>query len=277
MERTKRLNILFWLAIIAVLLGIFGIVLSYFLIKLLHPLIGYLALNLGGLLAFSAAYTLLSEFLLRRDFAKEMSNSIDEKLESVKLHESIVRSGLSEIFESFTDEILLQRLMDAGKVKMMVLRSNSFFRKNNRILKEKISKGLKLEILLPNTRNPELMALLAKKFTDNNHDPHDLANSIADCVNNWLRSRIWDGLAADAKTRLIIYLGDNYPVYSAYVFDEKELWYIPYQHRKDWQPIPVFVFKDNIQDLELFKDIDDSFKEQAYNLQEPLTAYDHGG
>ncbi|MFZ0739709.1 MAG: hypothetical protein WAM96_21620 [Candidatus Acidiferrales bacterium] len=64
-----------------------------------------------------------------------------------------------------------------------------------------------------------------------------------------------------------VFLTDKYPLYSAYVFDGTELWYVPYHQRKNWQPIPVFIFRGQIRGLEIFKDIEDTLNIAPYDLQ----------
>ena len=88
------------------------------------------------------------------------------------------------------------------------------------------------------------MALLSAKFSDYS-DPRELAESIRRVVNVWLKQEMYGKLTSDAQMRLRVLLIDKYPLYSAYVFDQRELWYIPYHHRNNHQPIPTFVLGRN--------------------------------
>jgi len=69
---------------------------------------------------------------------------------------------------------------------------------------------------------------------------------------------------------LTVRLSDKYPLYSAYLFDNIELWYIPYHYRKNWHPIPVFVYRRNISGLEVYKDLEDLFGTAAYDMSKAL-------
>src|SRR5580700_9578524 len=116
---------LLWSGAVAILVGIFFIVVSYFLndqrSSHYHPLTSYLLANFGALLIFTAGYTFISEFYLKRDFIQQLAVSLDDKLRTAKLHESILRSGLSEVCDRFNDERLLERMGQASNVRMLVM------------------------------------------------------------------------------------------------------------------------------------------------------------
>jgi hypothetical protein len=136
----------------------------------------------------------------------------------------------------------------------VITRSGHFFSGNYDKLAARIEKGFSFTVVLPNPKNPELMQLLYKKFTDAN-TPDELAVSIAKVINHWLKGKIFDALGREAKPRLKVYLSDKYPLYSAYTFDQRELWYIPYQYREDTQTIPVFVMRESFEGTEIYKDL----------------------
>jgi len=265
---------LVWYGVIAILLGVAVLILGYFWSDQhsshYYPFASFLALNLGGLLIFSAGYTLLTEFQLKRDFAREMSASIDEKLRTVQLNRTIIDSGIAEILLRFNDELLSRRIAEASGVKMLVMRNDTFFRENHEELRTRIASGqLSLEVVLPNPRNGNLMALLSAKYSDL-PDANRLGHSIAESANTWLREQIWQRCDPRPTDRFRLRLMETYPLYSAYLFDDKELWYIPYHHRQNWHPIPVFIYRGNIKTLELYKDLQEVFRTNPLDLSNPL-------
>src|SRR5438046_1263627 len=72
------------LAVLAFGLGAVLLVTAYFLGQPAfvgyNPFAAYLATNIGGLLIFVTAYSLLSEVLLKREFMQRLSEKLDEKL-----------------------------------------------------------------------------------------------------------------------------------------------------------------------------------------------------
>jgi hypothetical protein len=265
---------LIWYGVIAILIGIIVLILGYFWSdehsSHYYPFASFLALNLGGLLIFSAGYTLLTEFQLKRDFARDMSASIDEKLRTVELNRTIIDSGLTEILQRFSDELLSKRIAEAATVKMLVMRNDTFFRANHEELRARIAGGqFNLEVALPNPRNAALMTILSTKYSDL-PDANRLGQSIADSANTWLREQIWRKCDAQQRDRFRLRLSDTYPLYSAYLFDDKELWYIPYHQRKNWHPIPVFIYRTNVKTLELYKDLQEVFGTTPVDLNNPL-------
>jgi hypothetical protein len=263
-----------WLGITAILVGILVLTFGYFWSEEhaahYHPFGSFLAINIGGLLVFTAGYTLLSEFWLKRDFARQMSSSIDAKIQTMQLHQSIEDSGISEVFQKFNDDLLLRRLTSASSVKMLVMRNDTFFRANHEELKARIvASSLRLEVMLPDPRNATLMAALSIRYSDL-QGPQKLGDSIAASINTWLREQIWNKCTADQQRLLTVRLSDKYPLYSAYLFDNIELWYIPYHYRKNWHPIPVFVYRRNISGLEVYKDLEELFGTASYDMSKAL-------
>jgi hypothetical protein len=156
---------------------------------------------------------------------------------------------------------------------MLILRSSGFFSAKYSQLKSRMEEGkseFTLRVLLPNPCNIDLMTLMSAKFTDAN-TPQKLAESIANVVNSWLKASIYDKLRADRKGRVTVFFIDKYPLYSAYLFDHKEFWYIPYHHRNDHQDIPVFVFQTDFEGTEVFRDFDQLLSEAtAHDLSNAL-------
>jgi hypothetical protein len=113
---------------------------------------------------------------------------------------------------------------------------------------------LSLAVLLPNPCNIELMTLLSTKFSDYS-DPEELAKSIQRVINVWLKQEMYDKLSVERRSQLQVFLIDKYPLYSAYRFDRRELWYIPYHHRNNHQPLPTYVFGKEFDRTEVNKDL----------------------
>ena len=220
-----------------------------------NSFLAYLATNLGGLLVFSASYTLISEAYLRRDFAREMGSSIDAKLRDAQSDRSIAESGLVEVIPVFSYQKLHERVKRAQTVKMIVVKNTAYFREYRESVRERIAEGkLSLEIVMPNPEDLGLVEVASRRYDEFN-DANQLAESICTCVNVWLKEKIFNDLPDNSKDRMLLYLGRHTLLYSAYLFDREELWYIPYHCREGRHGIPVLVYKGVSDELPIYRDI----------------------
>jgi hypothetical protein len=230
--------------------GAILLVFAYFTDKA-HPFASFLLLQLGGLLVFAAGYTALSDYFVRKNFEKQVRTAID----FVRLDQSIKDSELMRITQKFSPDELDKRMKESSSVLMLVLRSDGFFSASYEQLRRRIELGnLRLTVMLPNPCNLELMVLMSAKFSDYS-DPQELAVSIRRVVNVWLRQEMHAKLTVEHRSQLEVLLIDKYPLYSAYVFDKRELWYIPYHHRSNHQALPTYVFGKDFDHTEVYKDI----------------------
>lgn len=239
-----------------ILIGILLLVVGYFTDKD-HPFVSFLSLQFGGLFIFGAGYSAISDYLVKKNFER----LVQEKMDWVRLDQSIKTFGLGEVQQEFSFEALGARMKESSSVLMVITRSGHFFSGNYLQLVSRIEKGFSLTVVLPNPKNPALMELLYKKFTDAK-TPDQLAASISTVINHWIKEKIYDALGDEARARLKVYLCDKYPLYSAYTFDRRELWYIPYQYREDFQAIPVFVFRESFERAEIYIDLE-ALKEKS--------------
>lgn len=216
-----------------------------------------LELNFGGIVFIGAAYSLVSEFFLKKDFAKQLRASIDQRLEKTSLNESIIKLGINCIRKDFALSELWQRIENANSVLIVAMRDSSLFRGYYDKILQKIKDGnTKFTIILLNPEG-QIIPSIVKKFSGMKED--ELRESIRNTINTFIKSCICDKLPEDKKQNLTLRLYDEVPVYSAYLFDNEELWYIPYHFRHDYRSIPVFILKDNeqgaIKESELYKDL----------------------
>jgi hypothetical protein len=158
--------------------------------------------------------------------------------------------AVPEVEREFSSDQLLKRLERATSMRMLVMRSESFFRRQAQLLlKWMEQRGLRIEILLPDPNNAVLMAQLQEIYTTT--DAHGLAISIVAVV-NLLRDQIY--LQLKDRRQLSVSFHPGYPVYSAYLFDEQELWYFPYHYRANASDkAPVFMYP-NASELPVYKD-----------------------
>jgi len=182
-----------------------------------------------------------------------MKATIQDELRVAQLHQSITSSGLIEVFDKYSDERAFKAMQSAAQVRIVIMRGNAFFRDYHRDLRERILSGMTLEILFPNPKNSDLMKILSQRYSDLN--AQTLASSIATTLNTWIIEKIYKELPEEKKPAIRVYLIDMYPLYSAYLFDQKTLWYIPYHYRKDRQKIPVFIYSGQLNNLEIYKDV----------------------
>ena len=243
-------------AIIFICIGIFMILKSYCINKNPQENIwAFLLLNFGGLLIFVASYNLFNELLLKKNFVKQMRKSIDEKLERISLSETIQKFGLYSIQHTYSKEALIKRISSSNSVLMLAIRNAEFFRYYCPELRESIVKDdLHLTILMLNPSS-EAIPLLVRKFRDTTEE--SLSNSLKEIINIFIKMEIYDKLPKNKKSNLKLRLFDQFPVYSAYVFDDEEIWFTPYYFRPYKRPSPVFILKgkDRIHQNEIYKDI----------------------
>ncbi len=235
-----------------------------------HPIGTYILTSLGNLLIFTTAYAFINDHFIHRKHIQE----IEASLRRVTLDESIQRSGLTEIRARFTDSEAFSAMQRATTVSMLIMRGSSFFRDYHEGLKKCLQAGhLSLHILLPDPNNSELMRLMASKQSDVK-DYKEAAQKIANSVNTWIVQKIFAELpVAERKTRLRVSLIDRYPLYSAYLFDNREFWYLPYHYRKDWRPIPLFVYRERLEKLEIYNDFEQLVTDgstKSCDLEQPI-------
>jgi len=165
---------------------------------------------------------------------------------------------------AFSDDQMLERLKSSTSVRMLVMRSESFFRKQAAsLLLWMEQRRLRVEVLLPDPNNKVLMEQLQTVY---NIDALALGTSIVRVV-NLLRDQIYNKLTD--QRLLSISFHQCYPVYSAYLFDEQELWYFPYHYRANApDKAPIFIYP-HATELSVYKDFK-SMPSQLVNLAQPV-------
>lgn len=261
--------------IIALALGASGIVLLIFgyYTDPAHtshpfPFISFLLEQIGAIALFTGVYTVISDYFVRKNFEKQITETIN----FVRIDQSIKDFGIAEIKPKFVWEDAIQAIDQASSVQMLILRSNSFFDGNYAKLRERLQGGdFSLKVILPNPSNAALISLLATKFS-NISRPQELADSIVTVVNVWLKKQIYDHLPVEQQSKISVYFVNKYPLYSAYLFDRKQFWYVPYHYRNDRQDLPVFVFESDFARSEVYRDFDAFVKEATkHDLNKLLT------
>ncbi len=165
---------------------------------------------------------------------------------------------------AFSDDQMLERLKSATSVRMLIMRSESFFRKQAALLLQWMEqRRLSVEVLLPDPNNKVLMEQLQTVY---NIDALGLATSIVKVV-NLLRDQIYNKLTDPRLLSLSFH--QCYPVYSAYLFDEQELWYFPYHYRANApDKAPIFIYP-HATELSVYKDFK-GMPSKLVNLSQPL-------
>ena len=272
---------LFWLGVICIVIGLGLILAGFFLsdIQSTYPnaFLAYLTTNLGGLMVFGASYTLISEGYLRRDFAREMSIAIERTLRGSQIDHSIAQSGLFQIVQPFSHQTLHERVVRAQTVKMIFVKNTMYFREYHESLRERIADGkLNLEVVIPAPNDLELMAVIVRRYDEFNSG-HQLSESIVSSINVWLKGKIYDELPENSKEKLLLYLSNHNPLYSAYLFDREELWYVPYHCRMGRHGIPVLVYHNVSDELPVYRDILHIFQSSTrFDLANSLTLESKG-
>lgn len=248
--------ILVIVAIIFIAIGAILIVFSYYINKD-DPgnILAFLFLNLGSLSVIGASYNLVSDLFLKKNFAKQIRYSIDQKLAKISLDETIANFGLHCIQPIYSNESLIKRISSSSYVSMILMRSHGFFSVYCPELKERIEKhNLHLTIIMLNPASP-VMSLLKTKFVETTQE--QLTELSKTVINKFLKERIHDKLSGTLRKNLEVRLFDYYPVYSCYVFDSSEVWLVPYFFRSEKRPVPVFVLKGRkvLETSEIYADI----------------------
>jgi hypothetical protein len=155
--------------------------------------------------------------------------------------------------QAYSQDRLFERIENSSSVLMLVMRSETMFREKIAWLAERIRAGrLTLEITLPDPHNSVLMNQLCTIYKD---DADELARSIEKVINGILGDT-HQSLPKERHGALCVRVHKSYPLYSAYLFDDEELWYIPYHHRPHGAlPLPVFVYKRELSRLAVYKDL----------------------
>ncbi len=273
-EEVKHNLTLIIVAIIFLFLGVIAIITSYFLNKLFPGSIGaFLCLNLGALVTMGAAYNLISESFLKRNFAKQIRKSIDRKLERLSLDETIQEFGLDSIQQPFSISILMDKISSSEDVLMLAVKNEAFFSTYSSRLRKQISDGdLKLTILILNPSSRIFDTFTPTKFPCDGREKE--SSRFKDVINELIKKQIYDKLPSVFKSNVKLYLFEEFPLYSVYVFDDEELWFIPYFYQHHPVPTPVFVFKGKqlLKNNEIYKDVQVMLREinKEYNLDEKI-------
>lgn len=234
-----------------------------------YPLISFLLEQAGALALFSGVYTFINDYFVRKNFEKEVRAAVD----FVQLDQSIKDFGVVAVSPKFEWSETIESLNQSTSVTMLVLSSRGFFEGNyTKLLKRLQMDNFSLKIVLPNPNNQALISLLAQKMSSFKNNPQELAEKIVDVVNNYLKEKIYDELKAEQSSRFSVCFINKYPLYSAYLFDRRQFWYVPYHYRDDHQDLPVFIFESNFDQSEVYRDFDALLREAVkQDLSKPLT------
>ena len=260
------------MAVVCIFIGLLLLLVGYFTDEdhSTHPLpfLSFIALQIGALFIFGAGYSAVSDYLLKRNFERMVLRGVDW----VRLDNTIKQFGLGEVCVPYSQDHFIDQLNVSSRVLMLVLRSNSLFSSQYGSLISRLNAGeLALTVVLPNPKNQEIMKLMSAKFTDCD-TPEKLSESLYTVINVWLKLQIYSKLNASARERLKVLLIDKYPLYSAYIFDKKELWYIPYHFRNDHQRLAVLIFRREFENSEVYKDLSTLLTEaKEVDLSSPPT------
>lgn len=268
-DEIKHDYLLIIIAIIFVFIGVVLIVIGYYSNKQEPGNIrAFLCLNFGSLSIVGASCNLVNDLFLKRGFARRIQGSIDKKLEKISLDETIQKFGLHSIQDPYTKEALWNRITSSSSVLMLGIRNTEFFSYFCPEVRESIKKyNLRLTILMLDPAS-NAISLLTRKFPDTSIQK--LSQSLRDVINTHIKGQIHDKLPKEFRNNLKLYLFDQFPVYSAYVFDDEEMWFVPYYFRCDKRLVPVFIIKGRklLEENEIYRDIQEI--EKSMSVQHDL-------
>ena len=232
------------------------------------PFLSFLLQQMGAVAIFSGVYTSVTDHFVRKNFEKQVKEAVD----FVRLDQSIRDFGIAQIRPKFLWEDAIQEISQSSSVQMLVLRSRSFLEGNYARLLRRLQEGsLSITAIFPNPANAPLIAMLAKKMSTIK-SPQELADTIVSVVNILLKGKIYDQLKPEQQSRLKVMFVNKYPLYSAYLFDRKQFWYVPYHYRNDHQDLPVFIFASGFDQSEVYRDFDSLLREAVQqDLSKVLT------
>lgn len=242
--------------IIVAAVGILMVISSFKLIPgATSSLISYLLLNLGGLFIFGGTYTFISELYLRKKYTVQMESMLSNALKELTFCQNVFDYGMHDVIKVYTNNKLIERIKKSKEVKMVVIRNASFFEYYSPELKDLIiNNGFKLELFFLNPES-DVLPVVSKRFLDASKD--DLADKTKHLVQD-IKKRIYDELPDGLKGNIQLSYYELYPAYSAYLFDNHEMWFVPYFFRQEKRPVPIFIFSDQtkIESTEIYKDIE---------------------
>ncbi|WP_319408812.1 hypothetical protein [uncultured Desulfosarcina sp.] len=241
--------------IIVAAVGVLMVIVSFkFIPGSTSSLISYLLLNLGGLFIFGGTYTFISELYLRKKYTVHMESMLSNALKEFTFCQNVFDYGMHNVIKVYNNNILIERIKKSKEVKMLVIRNASFFEYYSPELKDLIiHNGLKLELFFLDPES-DVLPIVSKRFLDTSKN--DLTDKTKYVV-QYIKNRIYDELPDDLKSNVKLSYYELYPAYSAYIFDDYEMWFVPYFFRKEKRPVPIFIFSDQtkIKSTEIYKDI----------------------
>ncbi|OBQ56762.1 hypothetical protein [Halodesulfovibrio spirochaetisodalis] len=225
------------LCLFGALIGLCLIVASYFYSKQNEQFYAYISASIGSLLAASFIYSCCSEYFLKKHFLNELTSTIDHKLTTNKRCDSVCAFGLQEISGWHTHD-LLNKMESSKSCTCVALYFTDIFESHHERLVQMINNGLELTVIMLNPSCEENITAIANGFQG--YDPSMLKHKIDRIVKHFLIKRILKELSDDAQGKLEIRCADWPLPYSAYVFDKKEMWFLPRHASKVKNDAPTY-------------------------------------
>lgn len=199
--------------------------------------------GLGSVLIFTIAYTIYSDIKLSSNLVSSVERILLEKL---NLADVSKKYGFYNIVD-FNKKRLLERIEKSKKCEYIVLYSLNFFEHHWESL-EGHSQNNSISFFIINPDDSTSLESLEKSFEGKTKE--NIKESVL-CAQSIICTKI---CKAQKLTNVNLSFVDSIITYSAYIFDDEELWFCPRHSAKGKNEGVVFEFKGNLEDNIFFKD-----------------------
>lgn len=234
-------------------LGLFSTIIGGY-INALHPILSTILTSIGTLFMFGTSYSCYTDFVSNRGVISEIKSMITNAIDLKENHCTIEYMGIQKIIRFDTDE-LLKRMASSKSCKMLCLYNLNFIKIHYSKILEFAQNGLKIEVIMSDPSNDALFDCLQNSF---DRTP---AETIKDNTNKAFK--FWCGDVCAHCNNNVKIKTINWPsTYSAYIFDENEMWFLPRHTSKGKKDPYAFIIKktDHASSNFFFQDIIDTSK-----------------
>ncbi|NHZ48173.1 hypothetical protein [Nitratidesulfovibrio liaohensis] len=220
----------------------------------LHPILSTIFTSIGTLFMFGTSYSCYTDFVSNRGVISEIKNMITDAVDLKENHRTIEDMGIQKIIRFDTDE-LLKKMASSKSCKMLCLYNLNFIKIHYSKILELVQNGLKIEVIMSDPSDDALFDCLQNSF---DRTP---AETIKD--NTTKAFKFWcEDVCAHCNNKVTIKTINWPSTYSAYIFDENEMWFLPRHTSKGKKDPYVFIINktDHVSSNFFFQDIIDTSK-----------------
>ncbi|BCS88182.1 hypothetical protein [Pseudodesulfovibrio sediminis] len=194
----------------------------------------------ASILIFSSAYGFVNELFLKKQFMQTLESAIFKIFRIKEKHDSIVHAGLAEIISYWSQNAIVDRMEIAKKCTILCIHNHDFFKVNYEKIIKMINANMSLDLIVINP-DSKFVDACGEKFEG--YDREQVAQRITTCIDGILCEKIYLGIEEESRERFKVYTLNHGLGYSAYLFDDTELWVCPFGCSKSKTTPPVYVYR----------------------------------